>query len=56
MVNVLSLIRSFFCSHPDSLRKSDSAGTFYLECMTCGHCTPGVPTGPGWHLVKGDTE
>lgn len=51
-MKVWTLIRQLCCSHPDNLRKSGDDGTFYLECMTCGRCTPGIPTGPGWHLVN----
>jgi heterodisulfide reductase subunit C len=51
-MKLVNLLRRLFCAHSDQLRKSTDDGLMYLECMHCGHCTPGIPVGPFWHLVK----
>lgn len=51
-MTLLTWFRQFVCTHPDELRKSTDDGLMYLECMHCGHCSPGIPVGPFWHLVN----
>jgi len=51
---IIHKLRSLFCSHPETMRKSNIAGMLYLECLHCGFRSPGNPVGPGWHLVKGE--
>lgn len=43
--------RQALCLHPDTLRTTSADGRLYLQCLACGHASPGIPVGPGWTLV-----